>query len=44
MTYRLVEAPMQRQGKRLGAWLDRRYGTDLLPGPARPAPAGVPAR
>jgi peptidoglycan/LPS O-acetylase OafA/YrhL len=44
VTYRLVEAPMQRQGKRLGAWLDRRYGTDLLPARARPAPAGVPAR
>jgi peptidoglycan/LPS O-acetylase OafA/YrhL len=43
VSYRLVEAPMQRQGKRLAAWLEVRYGPDRMPGRLRPAPAGAPA-
>ena len=41
MTYRLVEAPMQRLGRRLAARLDARLGPDRLePGPAGPAHGG----
>lgn len=44
VTYRLVEAPMQRRGKRLSAWLEQRYGPDPLPGPPRPVTVGADAR
>jgi peptidoglycan/LPS O-acetylase OafA/YrhL len=37
LTYHLVEAPMQRLGRRVAARLDARFGPD------RPQPAGTPA-
>ncbi|MGE5135175.1 MAG: acyltransferase family protein [Gemmatimonadota bacterium] len=44
LTYRLVEAPMQRCGKRLAGWLEHRYGPDPLPERARPVTVGADAR
>ncbi len=44
LTYRLVEVPMQRRGKRLSAWLEQRYGPDPLPERARPVTVGAGAR
>ena len=43
LTYRLVEAPMQRRGKRLAGWLERRYGPDPLPEQPRPVTVGADA-
>ena len=37
LTYRLVEAPMQRQGERLAAWLEQRFGPDPAPGGSAPS-------
>jgi peptidoglycan/LPS O-acetylase OafA/YrhL len=41
LTYLLVERPMQTVGRRLGRWLDARYGPDRIPGraPGAAAPA-----
>jgi peptidoglycan/LPS O-acetylase OafA/YrhL len=43
VTYRLVEAPMQQQGRRLAAWMEVRYGPDRVPRRLRPAPVGARA-
>ena len=44
VTYLFVERPMQNVGRRVGRWLDARFGPDRAPGtvPAerRPAMAG----
>lgn len=37
LTYYLVEAPMQRQGRKLARWLDRQLGPDR-PGDGQPQP------
>ena len=45
LTYLLVERPMQQVGRRVGHWLDARFGPDRAPGPVRapePAMAGRP--
>ena len=34
VTYLLVEKPMQNVGRRFGAWLDARYGPDVIVNPA----------
>jgi peptidoglycan/LPS O-acetylase OafA/YrhL len=40
VTYLLVERPMQQVGRRVGHWLDTRFGPDRAPGPVRtPEPA-----
>ena len=40
VTYLLVERPMQQVGRRVGHWLDARFGPDRAPGPVRtPEPA-----
>jgi peptidoglycan/LPS O-acetylase OafA/YrhL len=40
VTYLLVERPMQQVGRRVGRWLDARFGPDRAPGPVRtPEPA-----
>jgi peptidoglycan/LPS O-acetylase OafA/YrhL len=40
LTYLLVERPMQQVGRRVGRWLDVRFGPDRPPGPVRaPEPA-----
>jgi peptidoglycan/LPS O-acetylase OafA/YrhL len=44
LTYLFVERPMQNVGRRVGRWLDTRFGPDRIPGQqpvaARPAMAG----
>ncbi len=43
LTYLFVERPMQNVGRRVGRWLDVRFGPDRIPSPAaaaRPAMAG----
>jgi peptidoglycan/LPS O-acetylase OafA/YrhL len=32
LTYRFIEAPMQRKGRQVARWLDDRYGEDAPPG------------
>jgi peptidoglycan/LPS O-acetylase OafA/YrhL len=40
VTYLLVERPMQQVGRRVGHWLDARFGPDRAPSPMRtPEPA-----
>jgi peptidoglycan/LPS O-acetylase OafA/YrhL len=40
VTYLLVERPMQQVGRRVGRWLDARFGPDRAPDPVRtPEPA-----
>src|SRR5271166_2867503 len=41
LTYLLVERPMQNVGRRVGRWLDARFGPDRVP--ARPPAAPPPA-
>ena len=41
LTYLFVERPMQNVGRRVGRWLDARFGPDRMPGhSSRAAPAG----
>ena len=40
LTHRFIEAPMQRLGRRVAAWLDARFGPDA-PRPPRSRPAPV---
>ena len=42
LTHRLIEAPMQRHGRRLARWLDSRFGEDSIE-PPHAEPAGEPA-
>jgi peptidoglycan/LPS O-acetylase OafA/YrhL len=45
LSYRFIEAPMQRQGRKFAAWLEYSVGPDVIPGhhqgsaDARPADA-----
>ena len=44
LAYRLIEDPMQRQGKKLAAWLEARLGPDRIPdagGPGRGRASGL---
>ena len=41
LTYLFVERPMQNLGRRVGHWLDARFGPDRLP--AKPRAAAQPA-
>jgi peptidoglycan/LPS O-acetylase OafA/YrhL len=43
LTYYLVEAPMQRLGRRVAAGLDAHFGPDRAGGDPAPAPAPAPA-
>jgi peptidoglycan/LPS O-acetylase OafA/YrhL len=33
LSYRFVEAPMQRQGRKVAAWLEHWFGPDTVPEP-----------
>jgi len=39
LSYRFIEAPMQRQGKKLAVWLETWFGPDTMPGERVDAPA-----
>ncbi len=39
LSYRFIEAPMQRRGKRLAAWLETWFGPDTIPETTVEAPA-----
>ena len=41
LTYLFVERPMQNVGRRVGHWLDARFGPDRVP--AKPLVAAQPA-
>jgi peptidoglycan/LPS O-acetylase OafA/YrhL len=43
-TYLLVERPMQNLGRRVGRWLDTRFGPDRLPVPHRAAEPALAGR
>ena len=40
VTYLFVERPMQNVGRRVGHWLDARFGPDRVPADASPQPPG----
>src|SRR6185437_14951783 len=42
LTYRFIEAPMQRLGRRVGARLDARFGPDAPDAPDAPSREGAP--
>ncbi|HLI39151.1 MAG TPA: acyltransferase [Streptosporangiaceae bacterium] len=44
VTHRFIEAPMQRQGRKLAACLDRWFGPERVPEPVRHAPAEATTR